>query len=136
MRLQDRFKRVFLLPLIFGVVASITFTILSLFYFSKIFADKNDYIDHIEDMESQKVIPFIDASKLLLYRKFQRSINSLNIIADYYKFYAQHLNNSINDTLIQKYGYNALYLADNQDKEVEYISRNGNQSYLGTFLVI
>ncbi len=136
MRLQDRFIRVFLLPLISGVVVSIAFTIFSLFYFSKIFSDNKEYIDQIKDIESQKVIPFIEASRLLLYRKFQRSVNSLNIIADYYQFYAQNLNNSINDTFVKKYGYNALYLADNQDKEVEYISRNDNQSYLGTILVI
>jgi hypothetical protein len=136
MRLQDQFIRVFLLPLIFGVLVSITFTIITLFYFSEYFADNKEYINQIKDIESQKVIPFIESSRILLYRKFQRSVNSLNIIADYYEFYAKNLNNSINDTLVKKYGYNALYLADNQDKEVKYISRNNNQSYLSTLHVI
>ena len=136
MRLQDRFKKVFLLPLIFGVVTSIVLTISMLFLFSQKFSTNQDYIKQIKEIELEKTQPFIETSRLMLFRKFQRSLTTLNLISDYYDFYAKELKGLINSTLVNSYSYNSLYLNDNLDKTFDFMERDSNTSFLGITLII
>lgn len=67
-----------------------------------------------EFSSSDKVQPFIHIASAMLYRKFQRSINTLTTVSQYYTSYAKLLKNVTNETLVSTYAFNALYVLHNK----------------------
>jgi hypothetical protein len=102
-----------------------------LFLFSKKFSENSEYIDRIHEVELDKTQPYIDTTRVILFKKFQRSINAVQMISEYYEFYSKELRGSINETFIKKFTYNVLYVGDNKQIVIDFISRGDNSSYLG-----
>lgn len=122
----------FLLPLIFGVVVSVIFTITMLFLFSQRFAENEDYLSKIKEVEFDKTLPYIDTARIMLYRKFQRAVNVIQIFSQYYELYANELKGNVNETFIKKYAYNIIYGGAHKQELIKNITeQDNNRSYLG-----
>ena len=135
MRLQDKFKKVFIFPLICGVLVSIVCTITFLFFFGTEYQSE-EIVSKVKDIDIDKVQPYIESVRSILYTKFQRSFNSLDIISKYFKFYAKTLNSTINKTLINQYSINTLEILNNKEKIYNLLIKENNSTYLGNYLFI
>lgn len=113
MRLQERFKKVFILPLISGVIFSILFSIITMIIFENNFALVNEFFNDIVLVENLKIEPLIEITKSMMYSKIQGSIDILIIMRNYYKFYAEELNVSNNIELIKNYSFNPYEIYNN-----------------------
>lgn len=131
MRLQDKFKKVFILPLICGILISIVLTVIILILYARQFAD-DDLVKRFQTVENDKTLPIIQTTKNMLYKKFQQSVYSIELFSNYYTFFAEHLGEKINDDLIKNYSINSLVLADNFN--ISQISKDNNSTYLGILL--
>ncbi len=69
MRLQDKFKKVFILPLICGILISIILTVIILILYANQFAD-DDLVKRLQSVENDKTLPIIQTTKNMLYKKF------------------------------------------------------------------
>ena len=131
MRLQDKFKKVFILPLICGILISIVLTVIILILYARQFAD-DDLVKRFQTVENDKTLPIIQTTKNMLYKKFQQSVYSIELFSNYYTFFAEHLGEKINDDLIKNYSINSIVLADNYN--ISQISKDNNSTYLGILL--
>ena len=127
MRLQDKFKRVFIFPLICGIVLSILLTVMILALYALQFSD-NDLVNRLQSVENDKTLPIIQTTKNMLYKKFQQSIYAIEL---FYKFYSDLLQDDVTNTqkdFINKYSINVLSLSNktNLDMFVDCISQDSN----------
>ena len=138
MRLQDKFKRVFILPLICGIILSILLTVVILLLYSNQFSDP-DLVSRLSSVESDKTLPIIQTTKNLLYKKFQQNIYSIQLFKSYYKFYSEN-SNIINETdqtvlnLITNYSFNGIDLFKKNSSR--YNSSNNDSRFGKNYLFI
>ena len=117
MRLQDKFKKVFILPLIFGIILSLVITSTVLIFYSKNIAT-DDIIQIMHEMEMNITEPIFESAKLIIQKKFQHPINSLRVFKNYYFKFAQQVNQTNVDLLNMsylKYMYNGMALGRNSN---------------------
>ena len=88
MRLQDKFKRSFLFPLICGIITSIILTTVILVFNSKYFPD-DDMINRLQKIEDEKTHPIIMTVNNFLYKKIQKQIYALQIFKKYFFLYSK-----------------------------------------------
>ena len=133
MRLQDKFKKVFILPLICGILISIILTVIILILYANQFAD-DDLVKRLQSVENDKTLPIIQTTKNMLYKKFQQSIYSIQLFSNYYSFFANYLQDDVNEEkikFINKYSKNVINVANNYQNTLKEISGTDNSSYLG-----
>lgn len=133
MRLQDKFKKVFILPLICGILISIILTVVILILYARQFADE-DLVSRLQLLEDDKTLPIIQTTKNMLYKKFQQSIYSIELFSNYYQFFSEYLKEDVNDetlAFINNYSLNGVEVADNHTTIIQKISREDNTTYLG-----
>lgn len=135
MRLQDKFKKVFILPLICGILISIILTVIILILYAKQFAD-DDLVKRLQSVENDKTLPIIQTTKNMLYKKFQQSIYSIELFANYYNFFSGYLkwSDEIDDekkNFINKYSLSAVKVANNYNDVLNLLKAGDNSSYLG-----
>jgi|LauGreDrversion4_2_1035121.scaffolds.fasta_scaffold16799_2 hypothetical protein len=130
MRLQDKFKRSFIFPLICGIITSIILTIVILVFNSKSFSN-DDMINRLQKIEDEKTHPIIITVNNFLYKKIQKQIYSLQIFKKYFFLYSKSLPKDFDYTLLQNHLENPLNIKKNN---FEYITKiqniNNNHTYL------
>jgi hypothetical protein len=130
MRLQDKFKRVFIFPLICGIIISIILTIVILVFNSKYFSD-NDMIKRLQKIEDEKTHPIIMTVNNFLYKKIQKNIYALQIFKKYFLLYSQSVTKDVNYTLLENHLENVLNIKKNN---FEYLKKVQSYKYNQTFL--
>ncbi len=134
MRLQDKFKRVFILPLILGILISIILTVVILILYSKYFSDKN-LIERLEIVEVGKSNPLLYTANNLIFKKFQKNIYALFILKEYYLFYSKSIKSGstkFESKVVNTHVTNALKINENYADFVKNLEREGenNSTYL------
>jgi hypothetical protein len=133
MRLQDKFKKVFILPLICGILISIILTVVILILYAKQFAD-DDLVKRLQSVENDKTLPIIQTTKNMLYKKFQQSIYSVELFSNYYQFFSNYLKDDVDSTklaFINKYSINAVNFSNYYQDYLKQFQSGDNSSYLG-----
>ena len=147
MRLQDRFKKLFILPLIIGITISLAVTAYFLVEVTK-FYDNENLLKVLNVVEIDMNIPLIETTKLIIYRKFQKPLDDIDLIKKYFYYYANIVNSSIEfeninnssdlkngsyySNLINDFSYNSLFLSRN-DKTNFKILNNSKSDLQGNF---
>ena len=132
MKLQEKFKRVFIIPLICGIVLSIIFTLSLLFLNGNRLSDP-EILRRMQIFENDKTLPIIQTSKNIIFKKFQSSINSLKLFWKYYEFYSDFYDKDLTQNQkenIKKYSLSGLNLATNSNS-IKFINNNTDSTILG-----
>ena len=87
MKLKDKFKKVFISSLIFGIIASIILTILILVYFFHNFIGE-DLVDTLGDLEKGIIESVIFTASNLLGVRLLVAADQLALFRRYYEFYS------------------------------------------------
>jgi hypothetical protein len=132
MKLQDKFRRAFIYPLILGILILILLTIVILLIYAQKFTDK-EVVERIEIIEKGKMQPLIHSASNLLYKKFQKTCNALMAIKDYYDNFAEAIitgDIQVNKDIIDYHLENAIRIFENYESYLGSISKNGNSTFL------
>jgi hypothetical protein len=134
MRLQDKFKRVFIFPLIFGILISIILTVVILSMYSQYFSDTN-LTQRLEKVELGKSNPLLYTANNLIFKKFQKNIYALFVLKEYYNFYAKSVKNgntTFDSRVIDSHISNSLKINDNYAEFINNLERESenNSTYL------
>lgn len=136
MRLQDKFIKVFILPLFCGIFISIMLTVTVLLVYANRLANDTSLSNLLQDVDNQKSLPILLSVRNLLYKKFQPIIYSLMNIKQYYNFLVTNIQSNdfqINQKdvyLIKKYMKNAVSLENNLLSDFINGFNSDNSTYL------
>ena len=105
MRLQNKFKKAFIIPLLCGIYISIFVSSILIYLFFRNLASDSDLISKFMEAETNKDLPIITITKGIISMKVQHCIDLVIILKNYYEVYSTILNGNIEDTLIENYSY-------------------------------
>jgi hypothetical protein len=134
-RLQDKLPRIFLLPLVLGILFSIVITIIYLVFYARYLTMSSEIRQFIQNADKEKSEPILYNLHNLIYRNIQGTIDTLMGIKQYYKFLIESGNLNLNDVdrmkkFISKYSLNSVETYNNYDQVISNLSKNNNETYL------
>jgi len=136
MRLQDKFIKVFILPLFCGIFISIMLTVTVLLVYANRLANDTSLSNLLQDVDNQKSLPILLSVRNLLYKKFQPIIYGLMNIKQYHNFLVTNIQTSdiqINPKdvyLIKKYMKNVVVLENSLLADFVAGFKSDNSTYL------
>ena len=83
-RLHDRFIKLFVMPLLCGIIFSILVTVGILCMFSYGYFTNKFILNLLQEAENKKTLPIISNVENLLFKKFQFPMNTLLSMKKYY----------------------------------------------------
>ena len=89
MKLKDKFRREFIIPLCWGIFLSIVITAFILFGFLIKKEPGNELFAKLQLLEIDKTQPIIKTSMNIMYKTFQDVIYSLEIFSNYYQYFSE-----------------------------------------------
>jgi len=105
MRLQNKFKKAFIMPLLCGIYISIFVSSILIYLFFTNLASDSDLISKFKEAETNKDLPTITITQRIISMRVQHCIDLVIILKNYYELYSTILNGNINDRLIEDYSY-------------------------------
>lgn len=134
-RLQDKLPRIFLLPLVLGILFSIVVTIIYLVFYARYLTMSDEIRQFIRNADIEKSEPILYNLQNLIYRSIQGSIDTLMGIKQYYRFLIESGNFDLNNIekmkkFINKYSFNAVEAYYNYEQVISNLTKNNNETYL------
>ena len=135
-RLQDRFIKLFVMPLLCGIFLSIFVTVGILCMFSYGYFTNKFIVNLLQEAEYKKTLPIISNAENLLFKKFQNSINTLLSMKKYYlSIVSGDINVDLDDyskmkNFVEKYSFNGIKFGENYYEYLRNIQKNSNASHL------
>jgi hypothetical protein len=134
-RLTQKFTRIFLCPLLLGIIISISFTVFLCVKFTLGLSESEGIINLIKDADQMRTNPILYNVGDTVYKKFQNSFYALlGIKTLYYQLInSNYLNITDEDGMmrfINKYSFNLLHTGKHLNETISKLSANGNETYL------
>jgi hypothetical protein len=134
-RLTQKFTRIFLCPLLLGILLSITITVFLCVKYTIGLSQSQGIISFIREADQMRTNPILFNVGDIVYKKFQGSFSALlGLKTLYNQFINSNYLNMTNEAsmieFINKYSFNLLNTKTNLNATLTQITNNNNETYL------